>query len=126
VVHLNERRIGNIQCRRLLRGYEIPDLGLSGSSADTHIPVTDLMVSVRSGRIALRSRARDREVIPRLSTAHNYRLRSLAIYVVVAGVGGYDLTTAPSWIRPLPAMFGWTGTQAVMARAPQSLSEAAG
>ena len=45
--------------------------------------MTDLLVSVVENRIHLRSRRLDREVIPRLTSAHNYGLRSLGIYSVV-------------------------------------------
>jgi lantibiotic biosynthesis protein len=80
VVHLNEGRLGNILCRPVLREHEIPFLGISGAPADRHIPVQDLLVSVRGDRIVLRSRRLDREVVPRLSTAHNYNLRTIGIY----------------------------------------------
>ncbi len=80
VVHLSEGRIGNILCRPVLREYEIPFLGISGAPDDKQLPVQDLLVSVRGGRIVLRSRRLGREVIPRLSTAHNFRLLSMAVY----------------------------------------------
>lgn len=94
VVHLNEGRIGNIQCRPVLRGYEIPFLGISGAPEDHQIPVTDLMVSVRGDRIVLRSRKLDKEVIPRLSTAHNYRLRSLGMYRFLCALQSQDRSGA--------------------------------
>lgn len=80
VVHLPEGRIGNVLLRPLLRGYEIPYLGRSGAPEDRQIPLTDLMISARGGRLVLRSRRLDREVRPRLSTAHNYTFRSLGVY----------------------------------------------
>ncbi|WP_448620841.1 lantibiotic dehydratase [Geodermatophilus sp. URMC 65] len=80
IVHLPEGRIGNILCRPVLREYEIPYLGRSGAPADRQIPVTDLLVSVRGDRIVLRSRHLGREVVPRLTTAHNYSWRSLGLY----------------------------------------------
>jgi lantibiotic biosynthesis protein len=80
IVHLPEGRIGNILCRPVLRDYEIPYLGRSGAPDDHQIPVTDLLVSVRDGRVVLRSRRLDREVVPRLTTAHNYDGRSLGLY----------------------------------------------
>ncbi len=80
VVHLPEGRIGNVILRPLLRGYEIPFLGRSGAPEDHQIPVTDLMISVKAGRIVLRSKRLGKEVLPRLSTAHNYSHRSLGIY----------------------------------------------
>jgi lantibiotic biosynthesis protein len=80
VVHLNEGRIGNIVCRPVLRDHEIVFLGVSGAPAERQIPADDLLVAVRGGRIVLLSRKHGREVIPRLTTAHNFRLRSLGIY----------------------------------------------
>lgn len=80
IVHLNEGRIGNILCRPVLRSHEIVYLGMSGAPIDHQITLDDLLISVRGNRIMLRSRRLGREVIPRLSTAHNYRLRSLGVY----------------------------------------------
>ncbi len=80
IAHLPEGRIGNILCRPVLRDYEIPYLGVSGAPRDRQIPVQDLMVSVVGGRVVLRSRSLDREVVPRLTTAHNFSLRSLGMY----------------------------------------------
>lgn len=80
IVHLPEGRIGNILLRPVLRGHEIPYMGASGADADKQIAITDLLVSVRGNRVVLRSRRLGREVRPQLATAHNYGMRSLAIY----------------------------------------------
>lgn len=80
VVHLPEGRIGNVILRPLLRGYEIPFLGRSGADPEHQIPVDDLRVSLRDGRIVLRSARLGREVLPRLTNAHNYSARSLGVY----------------------------------------------
>jgi thiopeptide-type bacteriocin biosynthesis protein len=80
IVHLNEGRMGNILCRPVLRDYEIPFLGISGAPRDCQLPITDLLITVRQGHVILRSRRLNRQVIPRLTTAHNFRLRSLGIY----------------------------------------------
>ncbi len=90
IVHLNEGRLGNILCRPVLRGHEIPYLGVSGAPPEQQIPVQDLLVSVRGDRIVLRSRRLDREVVPRLSTAHNYNLRSIGIYRFLCALQGQD------------------------------------
>lgn len=106
IVHLAEGRLGNILCRPVLRGHEIPFLGRSGAPAEAQLPVSDLLVSVQDGRVVLRSRRLDREVLPRLTTAHNFGLRSLGVYRflcrlqsqgVVAGLGWTwgPLTTSP-------------------------------
>lgn len=80
IVHLPQGRIGNILSRPVLRAYEIPFLGRSGAPHDHQIPITDLLVTVRGSRIVLRSRQLGREVIPRLTSAHNYRRGSLGLY----------------------------------------------
>jgi thiopeptide-type bacteriocin biosynthesis protein len=72
VVHLPEGRIGNVLLRPLLREYEIPYLGRSGAPLDTQIGLEDLLVAVVDQRVVLRSRRLGREVIPRLTSAHNF------------------------------------------------------
>jgi lantibiotic biosynthesis protein len=90
IVHLNEGRIGNILCRPVLRDHEIVFLGVSGAPADRQLHVDDLMVSVRGDRVILRSRRLDKEVVPRMSTAHNFRLRSLGVYRFLCALQGQD------------------------------------
>jgi thiopeptide-type bacteriocin biosynthesis protein len=80
VVHLNEGRVGNILCRPVLRSHEIVYLGISGAAPDAQIRIDDLMVSVRDDRVVLTSRTLGKEVLPRLTTAHNYRRRNLGVY----------------------------------------------
>lgn len=80
IVHLPEGRIGNVIFRPLLREYEIPYLGCSGVTRDRQIPVTDLHVSVEGERVRLRSARTGREVIPRMTNAHNYAWGSLGVY----------------------------------------------
>jgi thiopeptide-type bacteriocin biosynthesis protein len=92
IVHLPEGRIGNILCRPVLRDYEIPYLGRSGARVDRQIPVTDLLVALRDGRIVLRSRRLEREVVPRLTTAHNYDGRNLGVYRFLCALQHQDAT----------------------------------
>jgi thiopeptide-type bacteriocin biosynthesis protein len=80
IVHLPEGRVGNVLLRPVLRGYEIPYLGTSGAAPDKQLAVNDLTVSVVEDRVILRSRRLGREVIPRMTTAHNYSSRSLTVY----------------------------------------------
>ena len=74
IVHLPEGRVGNVTMRPLLRRHEIPFLGRSGVAPDRQLPLDDLLVSVRAGRVVLRSAKLGREVVPRLSSAHNFVL----------------------------------------------------
>lgn len=80
IIHLPESRIGNILMRPVLRKYEIPYL--CGTTLDKafQIPVNDLLVGIEANRVVLRSKRLDKEVIPRLTTAHNYSLTTLPIY----------------------------------------------
>jgi len=80
IVHFPEGRIGNVLLRPVLREHEIPYLGLSGAPREKQIPVNDLFVSVIGPRIVLRSARLGKEIIPRMTNAHNYGLRSLGMY----------------------------------------------
>lgn len=93
VVHLPEGRIGNVVLRPFLRGYEIPYLGCSGAPDDRQIPITDLLVSVKDGRIVLRSERLGCEVIPRLTAAHNFSSpRNLGIYRFLCALQGQGIS----------------------------------
>jgi thiopeptide-type bacteriocin biosynthesis protein len=71
VVHVPEGQLGNVFTRPLLREVEIAYLARSGAPAARQVPVSDLLVSVRQGRVELRSRRLGRRVVPRVTTAHN-------------------------------------------------------
>ncbi len=79
IVHLDDGRIGNVLCRPVLRGHEIVYLGVSGAPREAQIELDDLTVALEGDRIVLASRRLGREVIPRLTTAHNYS-RGLGVY----------------------------------------------
>jgi thiopeptide-type bacteriocin biosynthesis protein len=80
VVHLPEGRIGNVVLRPSLRDFEIVYLGHSGAPVERQVPVNDLYVSIRDGRIHLRSARLGHEVIPRMTNAHNYFQRGVGLY----------------------------------------------
>jgi thiopeptide-type bacteriocin biosynthesis protein len=90
IVHLNEGRIGNILCRPVLRTHEITYLGTSGAPRERQILLEDLVVSLRDDRVVLRSKRLDKEIVPRLTTAHNFRLRSLCVYRFLCALASQD------------------------------------
>ena len=62
-------------------------LGRSGAPPERQLALDDLRVSVVGERVLLRSRRLGREIIPRLTMAHNHaRPRSLALYRFFAPV----------------------------------------
>jgi thiopeptide-type bacteriocin biosynthesis protein len=113
IVHLPEGRVGNILLRPVLRSYEIPFLGLSGSPPEAQLPVSDLLLSVvgdgvgpgAGERLVLRSRRLGREVLPRLTAAHRYSLSSLGVYRFLCELQRQGTVALLEWDwRPLDAL----------------------
>jgi hypothetical protein len=92
IVHLPEGPLGNLVSRPTLRTYEIPYLGRSIAPAERQIPLSDLRVSIRGRRIVLRSAKLEREVVPRLTSAHQLCEQPWNLHVplrlAAAGRGG--------------------------------------
>ena len=80
IVHLPDSRVGNILYRPHLRDYEIAYLANSSLSKDKTLYASDIMLSVKKGRLFLRSKRYNKEVIPRLTNAHNYALSNIPVY----------------------------------------------
>jgi thiopeptide-type bacteriocin biosynthesis protein len=97
IVHLPEGRLGNILARPILRAYEIPYLGRGGAAASCQIPITDLYVSVRENRIVLRSARLGREIVPRLTSAHNFAWRTVGFYRFLCLLQGQNVAADLGW-----------------------------
>lgn len=80
IVHLPEARTGNVILRPVLRDYEIPYLAQPSVHKEQVILLDDLMLSVKGGKVLLRSIKYNKIIIPRLSNAHNFSYNSLPIY----------------------------------------------
>lgn len=72
--------MGNILFRPHIRDYEITYL-IGSTLDDEHvIPASDLMVSVKGRKVVLRSRRLQKEIIPRLTSAYNYKGNTTPLY----------------------------------------------
>ncbi|GAA0537613.1 lantibiotic dehydratase [Chitinophaga japonensis] len=97
IIHLPEARTGNILLRPQLRDYEIVYLGNGSVPAERQLPLSDLLVSVQQQRVVLRSKKFNKRVIPRLSTAHNYRAAGLPVYKFLCDLQYQQLHTGLYW-----------------------------
>lgn len=97
IAHLPEGRGGNLICRPALREHEIVYLGRSGLALERQLGITDLLLSVRDRRLVLRSARLGREVIPRLSSAHNFRDLGVPVYRFLASVQAEGRTSELTW-----------------------------
>lgn len=99
IVHLPESRTGNILHRPILRKYEIPYLAKPSVSNDFQILPEDIMVSIRNNKILLKSKRFKKEIIPRLTTAHNYSNNALPVYQFLCDIQNQGLKSGVG--------FGW-------------------
>lgn len=91
--HLPQSRTGNILARPAFRAYEIPYLTKSSLPYDAQIQLGDLFLSFSNNRIILRSRRLNKEVVPRLGTAHNFTYQSLPLYHFLCDLQVQNLQT---------------------------------
>jgi thiopeptide-type bacteriocin biosynthesis protein len=99
IVHLPERRVGNILLHPVFREFEIPYLAQSSIEEEARILPENLLVSVSGERVILRDRISGREIIPRLSSAHNFNRESLPVYQFLASLQSQalNLTAGFNW-----------------------------
>src|SRR5215475_1912019 len=97
IVHLPQGRLGNVILRPVLRDHEIPYIGRSQAPRERQIPVTDLLVSIVEGRVVLRSQRLGREVLPRLTRAHNFGIADLGMYRFLCALGRQGVASGLGW-----------------------------
>ncbi len=74
-----------------------PYLGHPGVPPDRQILVTDLRVSVNGERVLLRSAQLGREIIPRMTNAHNFKMSQLGIYRFLCVIQHQQITEWAGW-----------------------------
>jgi thiopeptide-type bacteriocin biosynthesis protein len=97
ILHIPQARLGNILMRPVLRDYEIPILTRAAVDQEHTILLSDLMVSIKSGRVFLRSKRLNKEVIPRLTTAHNFSMNPLPHYHFLCDLQFQGIRGGLSW-----------------------------
>ena len=80
IVHVPPGRHGNVVQRTVIRDFEIPYLGKSTIDPCAQITIDDILVKVVRGKIILRSKKLGKVILPRFSTAYNFRLSSLPVF----------------------------------------------
>lgn len=97
IVHLNQARVGNIAVRPNLRNYEIPIVTPPGTTSDYTILLEDLDLFLQNNRLVLYSRRLQKEIIPRLSTAHLYSANTIPAYHFLCDLQLQQLQRGISW-----------------------------
>lgn len=80
ISHIPDSRVGNVLARPNFREYEILYLANSTLERERILYPADLFLSVRNNRLLLRSQRLNKYILPRLSTAHNYRNNPTPVY----------------------------------------------
>jgi len=73
-------RTSNVNQRGSFYSYEIPLLTHSTAGASNIIRLNDLVITLRDQQVLLRSVKHNRYVIPRLSTAYNYKISTIPVF----------------------------------------------
>ncbi len=97
VIHLPEARTGNVLMRPQLREHEIVYMGNGSVPFEQQIMLAELLVSVRNNSVVLRSKKLNKEIIPRLSTAHNFGSGSLPVYKFLCDLQFQQLRGGFAW-----------------------------
>lgn len=97
ILHIPQSRLGNILMRPILRKHEIPILTRAAVDEENIILLNSLMVSVRNNKILLRSKKFNKEVIPRLTSAHNFHSNNVPHYHFLCDLQFQGVKGALGW-----------------------------
>jgi thiopeptide-type bacteriocin biosynthesis protein len=102
IVHCPDVAIANVVFRPHLRAHELEFLGRSGAPRASVIPLSDVRVRVAGAKVRLRSARLGVELVPRMTNAHNYTLRTLTVYEFLCRLQHQDGG---------PAFFSWRAAE---------------
>jgi thiopeptide-type bacteriocin biosynthesis protein len=94
---LSDVHADNINRRQPVYQYEIPANSVSMLPEDNQLGLRDLVVSVRDGEVILESLRLGKRVIPRLSSAYNFRQNHLAVFRFLCDLQYQSLQSALSF-----------------------------
>ncbi len=97
VVAMPDERDANVVVRPAFTGHEIPFLATSSQPPERQIEACDLLLGIREGRLRLWSRSRNREVIARVTNAHNFRGRGVSAYRFLGALQRQRIAGALAW-----------------------------
>jgi len=97
VVHLAQARVGNVLIRPSFRKYEIPILTFAGVDEEHTIVLSDILVTIQSNKIVLRSKKLGKEIVPRNTTAHNYSSDTVPYYYFLCDLQQQESNARLSW-----------------------------
>lgn len=97
VLHLPQAKVGNILARPHLRKYEIPYLCRSTLPARYQLSLQDLYLQLQEGRLILLSKRLGKEVVPQLTSAHNFVHDSLPVYHFLSSLALQGKCANLSW-----------------------------
>ncbi|MDM8173648.1 thiopeptide-type bacteriocin biosynthesis protein [Olivibacter sp. 47] len=82
-------RVSNILIKPRMREYQTSIMGGVDKDFDRNIPLSDMLVAVRNNRIIVYSKSLKKEVVPRITSAHNYRFDKTPIYRFLGDIQNY-------------------------------------
>jgi thiopeptide-type bacteriocin biosynthesis protein len=97
VVYPGKGQAVNLMVRPQLYNYQLPLSGGTDVSEARSLSLQDISISVQNSRLVLRSSKYDREIIPRLSSAHAYAQDLHPIYTLLGDLQHQDYQYSLRW-----------------------------
>lgn len=97
LAHIPQDRMGNVIARPHLRSKEIVFLSKSTLEVKDQVHLDDLYLRLDRGKLVLISKRINKEIIPRLTSAHNFGNNNLQIYHFLGDLQFQDMVPGISW-----------------------------